>query len=1112
MLHRSVTSKCIGVFVCILVAGWASAQTLSSIIGEVQDAGGAVIPNVLVTAADETTGFTRSGETNASGTYHIRLLPSGRYVLTVEQTGFNKFVDRDVYLAPSFQLRYNVTLEVGDVTESIEVTGTAPVIEAESGELATIQGGELFGMAVPIAGTGVFTSPAQQAMMVAGQNSGGWMTFGGSRRYQTHATMDGMDPSRGAISDGAPSNDGVQAVKTITLGAPAEYAQPVNIDMVTKSGTNELHFTAGVYFNNKVLNAQPPFAGARPPGISQWEPTITAGGPLYIPKIYDGRNKTFLFYTTVRQSENLTNTRLQTVPSAAMRAFDFSDLTDAKGNVINIKNPFTGELFSNNKIPPSLVPQSALSMQNRYFPEPTGPGTNLNYLAQVGRGLDQTCLCDRHMSILRLDQVIGQKDLLYITLNEGGSPKTHTDIGDQLWGNNLAGAGFVSEAGFNNGSVSVAETRAFSPSWFNEFRFGYHFLEQWQGWPAFPSDQFISELGLQGIPAASGTTGFPTLNVVGFNRIFNRGTYENKWQGYQIKNNVSWVAGRNEVKFGFNYKKNLTDKRSFGGSSFGNFSFTGRFTNQPYADFLLGLPNTVGLASPTWDNAREDAFGLFIQNKVRLTSNFTLDMGVRWQRYGVPTDLNGRHYNFDPQAGTVVVPTDQSKNLIDPAFPSAIQVVTATEAGFPEALLVQDSRLLPRLGFAYRLNDKNVFRGSYGMFASHLSGGGTAGNWESSLLLTGGPFSQSQSFSNDVSEGRALFQFPQAIPAERGEGGAQSVNGVNRNLKTPYSQQWNLTLEREIANSSVRLSYIGQRSVSMIYGRNINLPSPIVGVPFSTDRLNYAGFRGINFMENGGNTNYHAMQLHLQRSFHGGLGFQGGWTWAKNLSDIGWGPFPGPVGSTTDPFNRAAQKGNTDITPQHDMRFQWIYEIPVGKRRGGFLAANRGAGWSVLDGLIGGWSWSGMAWARTGFFFTPSFSGADPSGLGIFSGRPDAVAGCDPNQGAGGRRLNAGCFVVPGNAIGRFGDAGVGTLLGPGDQQIDLGLWKDFGLVGKEKPLNLTFGIAIFDLLNTGSYANPVSNITNANYGELVTFQRSYLSFGGKFRARAVEFRLRLTY
>ena len=1112
MLHRPVTSRCIGVFVCILVTGLASAQTLSSIIGEVQDATGAVIPDVLVTAVNETTGFTQSGETDASGTYHIRLLPSGRYSLTVEQTGFNKFVDNDVYLAPSSQLRYNITLEIGDVAQSIEVTGTAPVIEAESGELATVQGAELFGMAVPVAGTGVFTSPAQQAMMVAGQNSGGWMTFGGSRRYQTHATMDGMDPSRGAISDGAPSNDGVQAVKTITLGAPAEYAQPVNIDMVTKSGTNELHFTAGVYFNNKALNAQPPFAGARPPGISQWEPTITAGGPVYIPNVYDGRNKTFWFYTMVRQSENLGNTRLQTVPSLAMRAFDFSNLTDAQGNAININNPFTGQPFPDNQIPSSLIPQSALNMQNRYYPEPTSPGTNLNYLAQVGRGLDKTCLCDRHLSILRLDQVIGQNDLLYITLNEGGSPRTDTDIGDQLWGNNLAGAGFVSTASVNNGSGSVAETRVFSPSWFNEFRFGYHFLEQFQEWPDFPADQFISELGLQGIPASPGTTGFPTLNVVGFNRVLNRGTRERKWQGYQVKNNVSWIAGRNEVKFGFNYKKNLTDKEDFGGSAFGDFSFTGRFTNQPYADFLLGLPNTVGLASPVLDNAREDALGLFIQNKLRLTSSFTLDVGVRWQRYGVPTDLNGRHYNFDPQTGSIVVPTDQSRNLIDPAFPSAIPVITASEAGFPEALLVQDSRFLPRLGFAYRFNDKNVFRGSYGMFASHLSGGGTAGNWESSLLLTGGPFSQSQSFSNVVSDGQALFQFPQAVPAERGEGGAQSVSAVNRDVKMPYSQQWSLTLEREIANSSVRLSYIGQRSVSMIYGRNINLPIPLAGVPFSSDRLNYAGFRSINFMENGANTNYHAMQLHLQRSFRGGLGFQGGWTWAKNLSDIGWGPFPGPVGSTTDPFNRAAQKGNADITPQHDLRFQWIYEIPVGKRRGGFLAENQGAGWSALDGLIGGWNWSGMAWARTGFFFTPSFSGADPSGLGIFGGRPDAVSGCDQNQGAGGRRLNADCFVVPGNAIGRFGNAGVGTLLGPGDKEIDLGLWKDFGVVGKEQPLKITFGISVFDLLNTGSYANPVSNITNPNYGELSTFQRSYLSFGGKFRARAVEFRLRLTY
>ena len=1100
------------VFLVCLFTGHVSAQSLSSMIGEVRDTTGAVIPGVVVTATHKDTGLTRSAETDSTGTYQIRSLLSGRYEVTAEAANFNKAADLDVYLAPAFQLRNNINLELGAVTTTVEVTGSASIIEAESGELAVIQGGELFGMAVAQSGTAIFTSPSQQAMLTPGQNSGGWMTFGGSRRYQTRATMDGMDPPRGAIIDGGPTNFGVEAVKTITNGAPAEYAFPVHIDQITKGGSNELHFNVGVYYNNKALNAVLPFGGARPPGVSQWEPTINAGGPVYIPGVYDGRNKTFWFTSWVRQKENLTATRLQTVPTTAMRAGDFSGLTDASGNTINIKNPFTGEAFPGNRIDPALIPDSAERLIAAYFPAPTTAGVNLNYLAVVGGNAPfDACLCGRHSTSIRGDQVIGDKDLLTVTFTEGGTPFSDTDVGDQLWGNNLANAGFYSHSVENAGAFMVREAHTFSPTWLNEFGFGYHFYERDQEWPDLVADDFIAGIGLKGIPTRAGITGYPSLRVTGYNPTPFRRTFESKNSGWQLKDNVTWVAGRHEVKFGFNYKQNRSRAETYGGSAFGNFNFTGGFTGHPAADLLLGLPESNSLTDVSFGNQNNTEVGFFIQNKIRLSSKLTIDVGIRWQRWGAPYDPEGRHFNFDPATGSIVIPNGAA-GLVSPAFPSNISVVTADTAGFPNRLVEEKSRLLPRLGFAYRISDKTVLRSSFGMYSAMLTGGGTAGAWTSALFLSGGPFSQSQSFTNAIDSGSALFQFPQAVPSRADTVGAQSVTAVKRDIIPPYTMQWNLTLEREVRNTSVRLSYLGQRSVNMIYSRNINLPRPEVGVPFNTNRLIYTGFRNISLRDNGANTAYNAMQFTVQRHIRGGLAFQGGWTWSKNLSDIGWGTFPGPVGSTSDPFNRAAQRGNTDITPRHDARLQWVYEVPLGKKRGGFLAGSDGMGAKVLDRVIGGWNVSGLLWTRTGYFFTPSFSGSDPSGLGISGGRPDAVSGCDPNQNVGARLINPDCFTAPGDAIGRFGNAGVGTLHGPGDKQLDMALWKDFSTVGGEHPLNITIGVSMFDLFNTASYNNPRSNVGDTNYGLPDNFQRSLLSFGGKFHARAIEFRMRLTY
>jgi hypothetical protein len=462
------------------------------------------------------------------------------------------------------------------------------------------------------------------------------------------------------------------------------------------------------------------------------------------------------------------------------------------------------------------------------------------------------------------------------------------------------------------------------------------------------------------------------------------------------------------------------------------------------------------------------------------------------------TQLNVRLANFDPVSGKLVVPNEGARAQISPLFPSTIPVVTAAQAGFPERTLLEldKGNWAPRLGFAYRIGGSatTVIRGGYGMFYDNQA------NKAGGLLASGGPYAGLETFDNTITAGVPLFAWPQAFPSGGGPRplGIQDLNAVAIDLRNSYAHQFNLSLEQEFWGTGFRLSYVGLSTIHLPYRRNLNQP-PASTTAFNQNRRPYTFVRNITFAESGGTQSYNAMQFEANRRLTRGLAFNAHWTWAKNLTDS---PDDNQLGGLLeDPYNRRRDRGPESYTPRHRFVSTMLYELPFGRGRQLFAGASR-----LTDLAIGGWSLSAILQFQTGVFFTPSFSGSDPSNTNTTTGRPDRIA--DGNLPADSRTIDrwfdASAFTVPGT--GRFGNAGRGILEGPGTSLLNLAAFKKFQLT--EGVSIQIFGRAQ-NAFNHPNYSNPASNISvpgavaritaTAGFTEVFSGSRS-IEIGGRIQ------------
>jgi hypothetical protein len=738
-----------------------------------------------------------------------------------------------------------------------------------------------------------------------------------------------------------------------------------------------------------------------------------------------------------------------------MRSGDFSELLPSR--VVKDLNgqPFPGNIVPANRI--SSVAQKTLNYNN-FIPQPNyGPASSFvnNYRDLRPQGWWD----DRYL--VRGDHVLGKKDNLSGRVQWRKSPATYYDT-------NLPA--FTREQYRGIFNMYVSESRTFTPSTVNEFRFAYskdysHLLGNFMG------AQVTSDLGIQGINLGNkgDLTGVPNITFANFTSIQNTATYFWRGQTYELLDNVTHARGKHFIKSGFLFRKNLSDITDNNTTAdFGSYAFASSFaSNFDFSDFLLGIPqSTTRVERAPERNSRFWELGLYVNDDWRVSRNLTINFGLRWDYGAPPVELSDRRYAFSGITGSVIVPNDKALSLISPYYPKNIPIVTAAKAGYPERSLVNGDRnnLAPRFGFAYRPMDKTVIRGGYGFYYTLLM---------YTLLdrFSGGPFGGRETYSNAINNGQPLFQFPNPfLPA--GTLPSQSISGVVTNPQASNMQQWNLTIERELGAGFVaRAGYRGFHTSQLGYEANINKPMP------STDKNNSNWFRfpwfyNASIYDAGAIQKSHALDVSVERQFRKGLILQSGWTWAKNMADAPGGTDGGTI---ENPYDRARDMSNQPSVPRHRFVTSAVYEIPfgTGQRYGTSMPA-----W--VKQSLGNWQISGITVFQTGFPLTPTFGSGDPSNTRSVGGRPDQIASWQLTSPTIDKWYDSAAYAVPAN--GRFGYASPYSVFGPGIANFDFGLFKYFSLWEKGR---LQFRMTSTNFFNHPNFGDPNMSIQSTSAGRI---------------------------
>jgi hypothetical protein len=1114
-----------------LLATRLSAQsTFGALVGTATDPTGAVIPNAIVTATHLATNTSRSVSTDASGNYELPNLLPGAYDVSVKAPGFEGFVQRNVPLDPRATVRVDALLQVGTTQTTVEVKGLVPVITTETAMVGDLEGAQQIRQ-LPINTRALTTSPLTIITTLPGiqvdsggvlgsdANGAAGISLAGSRPSQSEFSVDGFSTSsvrnNGATPDMYPSTDGISELKVTTELAPAEYGQMGDVSFISKSGTNQFHGSLFEYLQNDALDAIPAFANGKPrKRANDFGGSI--GGPIR-------KDHTFFFFDWESNRQHSAAALTQNVPTAAMLNGDFSALLPGT----QLVNPFTGQPYQNNQIATTDFTQTSLNILKTFYPAANFPNagpldTTNDYRANFPAPVTA------NLFDLRIDHNITRKQAIFGRISWKKLTANYP-IG-LLAGNQ--------QASTQPKAYVVSYNYSILSNVLNELRFGYNQELTLISYPKFPDGATLvtQTLGFKQLaspfPKGSAIPGLYFGGNSGITSISGAREERNPQGKYQIADNLTWIRGRHTMKFGLDIRdlQNGDYSNFTGADNFGNFYFQGGFTGSDFADFALGLPSytQVVAAGPDY-RARARAYGFFGQDSFKPTSRLTINFGVRYEYHPPFHDETLQFTNFDPATGGAVVPNQASLALATQAFLQSINacglptpiptsyglypctpVVTAQQAGIPESLRFGDkTKVLPRLGLAYRVSAKTVVRAGGGLYDEALLGG-------IFNALTAIHTSNYQAFYNSFTDDVPKIQFPNTESNTPTTGVSYAGNAgfgtaTDFHLRDPYGEQWNLTVERDLGRQTgLRVTYNGLRTVGFIISPDLNEIQPQTTVYDPTEKP-YPEWSTVETLTNGGSQIYNGLETVVTHRFSAGVFVQSSWVWAKNLSDAEGdapGGFLGDYGTRImNHFDVPANYGNVAFTRRHRWLTTAVIDIPVGRGMKYGSSMNR-----VLDGIVGGWRTSNIIILQTGPYLTPYYAGsADPSGTNApgrqGSQRPDrlpisACSGLDPSEG---QVFGDSCFYYgwPG-PIGRFGNSGVGILTGPGTALWNFGLSKNFRLT---EGLKLRFESTFTNFLNHVNLATPNMAANSVSFGSINSVQNAEGA-----SARTIQFALRLDF
>ncbi|WP_446743416.1 carboxypeptidase regulatory-like domain-containing protein [Silvibacterium acidisoli] len=1092
-MRSSCFRSCLLVAILFLVTNSSFSQGITgSISGTVTDASGAAISGATVTIREVDTNATHVLTTSDIGTYRLPQLPAGAYSVKVEKEGFEVFERNKITLVIDQVAEIDAKLSVGSNQQTVSVSADAPVIQTETSSVglvvdsSSIQTTPLNGH-VSILGLinlvpGVQDVAAQDQVPVRGVT----LAFGTNQRNaygDAGFTYDGVTNEEVELQRGegeVPPLDAISEFKVITQGAPAEFNQANQTIIVSASGTNALHGEFLEYNRSRGTAAKSwedlpaAQAPARPP-YQRNEYGGNLNGPVYIPHVYNGKDRTFFFasYEGFHLTQSVTLTSTQ--PTVAERNGDFSCFlpggscaTSAAGTIL--LNPVTGQPFPGNIINPGTTPFNSVDvkLQNLLMPLPTTSGTGVNTIELVPHTTNVTRFN------LRVDHKISENDQIRGTwLRAFYGP--FKDVASEGDGSSLAGG--VALDGEHNDIFVAGWTHTFSPTLLLDSQISYLHLPLYRSAQNYQTNfsSIIPGLGAQTLEGA------PTISITNITPFSEAGS-KNLEQTYQGNTALTKVLPKHTIKTGFSYLYNDSWQNS--AESHGSFTFTGRYTGIAYADFLLGYPYQTGTSTPLDFTVRFNSsqYGMYVQDDWKPFRSLTINYGLRYDFQRFHDNPYGTESLFVPSVGKVVVFGDSYPALANPLYiPDTVLSSSVRLPRHMYSYLGQAMKnIAPRFGFAYQIDSKTVVRGAVGQYYNLLP---------SSYMDTGFsnlPFVTGLTYTNTASPSLTMdapFAATATVPAN------PNVDAQHKTV-TPYTEQYNLAIERQLPGMvDLRIGYIGQRTIHQNNsgGPGNTMPDLNYAPPGDYTEQSKRPFQPFGTIAEQIAPNFHttanSLQIGVHKQYKQGLMLNAEYQWIRVLG----------VENFESPTNIGDSYGNiSSITPQ-TLMLNYAYDFPLGKGKLLFRNAK-----GAVNSILGGWQLAGFTSFETGQPFSVSYTAPGSQVYGA-SGRANRVPGVPiyPHHKTRAEWFNTAAFTAP--PAYTFGTSGYDMLWGPHYQNWDMDLEKTIAIAERYR---IQLRGDVFNVANHPNFAVPSASISNPQSEGKITStvnENRTIEFGAKF-------------